>query len=304
MPETERVWIAGRYDRTRVVLYFDTATFHGTIPAGAPTMKAPVAVFPFDARVLPAAYIARLPRARDAEHFAVGDHYDLLLDGGRAFTVTLTTLVGFESDEYVGNSSYIGALGTLATADVPRFASQSYFVARRHVDQDPRAAAAHTDRRAPAAGLVRTPVPAGTRQRVTALLRARLATDADSAVRADVRTVPLRLEKVQPFRLAGGVLRYHVKARMEIVGTVCWMIDAWMMPPPKAQLMEGTVRTCLLDGPHGTPELLSVVSLGDGRTGLTLFVPQGDGWSYYLMEYRDGEGFGKMRILRGLTFGE
>jgi len=43
----------------------------------------------------------------------------LLLDYGKIATVTLTTLVGTETDEQVGNDSFIGALATLDDEDVP-----------------------------------------------------------------------------------------------------------------------------------------------------------------------------------------
>jgi hypothetical protein len=48
---------------------------------------------------LPASYIAHFQKAPNMEHFALGDKYDVVQDGSSILTVTVTTLIGFESDE-------------------------------------------------------------------------------------------------------------------------------------------------------------------------------------------------------------
>ena len=48
----------------------------------------------FDPVELPASYIARFQATPNAEHFALGDRYDLLLGNGIITMVKLTTLVG------------------------------------------------------------------------------------------------------------------------------------------------------------------------------------------------------------------
>jgi hypothetical protein len=109
----ERFWLAGRYDWNRIVVYFDAVHFGGTVPSEAEKIPCPVQVGVFCPVKLPLSYIAQFQQSPGAEHFSVGDKYDLLLDSGSVVTVTLTTLVGFESDEGVGNDSFIGALATV-----------------------------------------------------------------------------------------------------------------------------------------------------------------------------------------------
>lgn len=109
----ERFWIAGRYDGSRVIVYFDTVKFGGTIPADAGKIPDPVAEGFFSPQALSERYVASFQRGQAAERFKVGDRYDLMMDNGVVGTFTLTSLVGFESDEGSGNDSYIGALGTL-----------------------------------------------------------------------------------------------------------------------------------------------------------------------------------------------
>ena len=80
---------------------------------------------------LPASYIARFQKTPNAEHFAIGDRYDLLLGNGTIATIKLTTLVGCETDEQVGNDSFIGAFGTIEKKDSLVF-TNNYYAVRRH----------------------------------------------------------------------------------------------------------------------------------------------------------------------------
>jgi hypothetical protein len=108
-----RVWLAGRYDGNRLLVYFDAVQFNGTVPGDAEKLVCPIAVGFFCPVKLPQSYVAQFQKKPNMEHFALGDKYDVVQDGSNTLTVTLTTLVGFESDEGVGNDSYIGALATL-----------------------------------------------------------------------------------------------------------------------------------------------------------------------------------------------
>src|SRR5438093_2839009 len=94
--QPERFWLAGRYDGNRILVYFDAVKFNGTIPSEAEKIPCPVAVGLFCPVKLPASYIAQFQKGPNAEHFALGDKYDLIVDNSIA-TVTLTTLVGFEA---------------------------------------------------------------------------------------------------------------------------------------------------------------------------------------------------------------
>src|SRR5438105_3202598 len=74
----ERVWLAGRYDRTRVVVYFEAVKFDGTFPVDAASLAVPIADAFLEPKALPAGSVARFQQARDAERFTIGDRYDLL----------------------------------------------------------------------------------------------------------------------------------------------------------------------------------------------------------------------------------
>ena len=93
------------------MVYFERVKFKDTFPSNAKSIAAPIARAFFRPMVLPVSSVAGFQEEPGAEHFAIGDRYDLLLDGGRVATITLATVVGFESDEFVGNYSYIGAWG-------------------------------------------------------------------------------------------------------------------------------------------------------------------------------------------------
>lgn len=107
--ESERLWMAGRYDGNRIIVYFDAVQFNGTLPA-TPKNMVPAAGHFFEAVELSPEFIAPLQKTLTSEHFALGDHYDLILEENHVATVSLTTLIGCETDEGVGNDSYIGAL--------------------------------------------------------------------------------------------------------------------------------------------------------------------------------------------------
>jgi hypothetical protein len=113
----ERFWIAGRYDGNRVVIYFDAVQFQGTMSPSARKIAPPVVQAFFEPAALPASYVTQFQKGPAAEHFAIGDRYDLLLGNGIIRTIKLTTLVGCETDEAIGNDSYLGALGTVEDKD-------------------------------------------------------------------------------------------------------------------------------------------------------------------------------------------
>jgi hypothetical protein len=135
----ERFWLAGRYDGNRIVVYFDAVKFAGGLTAKALKIAPPVAEAFFDPVELPAGYIASFQNIPGAEHFALGDLYDLIVGNGSITTVKLTTLIGCETDEEVGNDSFIGALATVTSGRLP--SGGNYYAVRRHHSRiaDPRA---------------------------------------------------------------------------------------------------------------------------------------------------------------------
>jgi hypothetical protein len=128
---SERFWIAGRYDGNRVIVYFDAVKFGDTFPTEAAKITNPVAEGFFIPRTLPESYIRERQIAFMVERFGLGDQYDLLLDNGFVATFRLTALACFHGDEFTGNDSYVGALGTLDDSNALLFQG-NYFVVRPH----------------------------------------------------------------------------------------------------------------------------------------------------------------------------
>ena len=123
---SERLWVAGRYDGDRIVVYFDAVRFGPTMSSPARRIAPPIAELFFDPAELPADYIAGFQDKPGAERFAIGDRYDLLLGDGRTATVKLTTLVGLYNDEEVGNDSFVGALAAVEQPDFLAFTHDYY----------------------------------------------------------------------------------------------------------------------------------------------------------------------------------
>jgi hypothetical protein len=296
----ERFWLAGRYDRNRVVVYFEAVKFNGTFPSAPESIAAPIADSFFQPKVLQASSLARFQEEPGAEHFALGDRYDLLLDGGRVATITLATLVGFESDEFVGNDSYIGALASVPTADLPFF-TRDYYAVRRHEATRRVGSTRRTGQRTTFASLGNEPVPLNVQTRVAALIRERLKMDAFYARTAE-QTSP-SIKEAQRFTVAGGRGRYYVRAEL-MSSAVCATIGAWFAAAPTLHIVAAEESGCLQDFLPETPRLLNVVDLDGGRTGLILSFMGGDGRKLELFEYRDGAGVTDMRSLQSISFGE
>ena len=298
----ERLWLAGRYDRNHVVMYFSAVKFNGTVPADAVKIAEPKADAFFYPVGLPASYVSQLQKKTPrAERFSVGDRYDVLLDGGRVATITLDELVGFENDEQVGNDSYIGALGRVAPRDIPRL-TKDYYVARRH-----RATSAGKskaiDRRDSQAHLGREPVSADLEARMLPLLQEALAKDTTGNPQLSAANGTPVITLAQSFALADGSTRYYVSARVgSAQSQQCARVHAFVNPQPTLRVVSLDKSYCLND--PEAPSLLNVAHLGRGRTGLIVNVWGGDGRDLRLVEYRDGVGLFHLRIIQIIGAGE
>lgn len=135
------------------------------VPADAPKIVQPVVDGFFEHVELPASCIAKFQRKLASEHFALGDQFDLLTGASNPITITLTTLVGTEGDEQVGNDSYIGALATVERP-MDIYMTQGYYAVRRHKP------AAKTT--ALGARLAAEPLPFSVQSRIVALLPQRM----------------------------------------------------------------------------------------------------------------------------------
>jgi len=298
---SERLWLAGRYDRNHVVIYFSAVKFNGTVPPDAVKIAEPKADAFFYPVGLPASFVSQLQKKTPrAERFSIGDRYDVLLDGGRVATITLDRLVGFENDEQVGNDSYIGALGRVAPRDIPRLA-KDYYVARRH--RSASAGKTKTDRRDSQAHLGREPMSAELQASILPLLEDALARDTTGHPQLTAPNGTPVITRAQSFALADGSTRYYVSAGAgRAQSQQCARVLAFLNPQPTLRVVSLDKSYCLND--PEAPSLLNVAHLGRGRTGLIVNVPGADGRDLRLVEYRDGVGLFHMRIIQIIAAGE
>jgi hypothetical protein len=292
----ERYWLAGRYDANRVVIFFQAVTFGGTLPPDAQELPWPVASGFCCPVKLPASYLARFQKAPGAEHFALGDKYDLIIDKGETVTVTLTTLVGAESDEGVGNNSHIGALASLEKHKEGWLGS-NYYAARRHRQRTERIAYPSI------AWIRREPVRLDIQTEILGFLTAEVSARVSEAKRSAVGNVPPSLA-VQQFRLADGTIRYYARAEWQRgewpTVEASYSLGGWFAPFPKLHVVAVELGWDF----ESLPELLNVIYLGPDRTGVIVKTKGVESIWWELHEYRDGVGVRGMPTLHSTGGGE
>jgi hypothetical protein len=298
--QPERFWLAGRYDGNRILVYFDAVKFNGTIPSEAEKIPCPVAVGLFCPVKLPASYIAQFQKGPNAEHFALGDKYDLIVDNSIA-TVTLTTLVGFEADEAVGNSSFIGALATVEQDKQDwLYFMKGYLALRRHRDGGGKG---RQRLRTVFASLLDEPVRFDIQSKIVGLLKGRMNTMVTDEKRREAESVSPSFA-VQQFRLADGSLRYYGRAgwktREGPRAKMIFGLGAWIAPLPALHLQ--AVESAA--GFGYLPELLNVIDLGGGNTAIVVSQQGDDSRSLSLLEYHGGLDLSHMRTLQSISVGE
>src|SRR5262249_19125578 len=127
---------------------------------------------------LPAAYVAQFQKNPAAEHFHPGDRYDLLLGEGRVATVTITSFVGYVSDDEDDDPSYIGALARVSDATA-LVGTRGYYALRRHAASRNKveataASASLADATGDAAALTEQPVRFDVQTQILAVLTERM----------------------------------------------------------------------------------------------------------------------------------
>lgn len=237
------------------------------------------------------------------EHFALGEEYDVL-SGSNAIHVKLTTLVGTEGDEEVGNDSYIGALGTVI-GECDLSGTEEYYVVRRHrepVCGSPRQAWPGGVFPTRFAGLVHDPVRFDVQTQIVSLLTQRMMLLAsDLQRRASKGHAPAFT--IQPFRIADGSLRYYATAEWKSGAKPepsDFSLGAWLVPTPSPRVLAVETRHLEVN----LPRILNVTSLGDGRTAIILSNSALDSNSTDLVEYRDGADVAHMRYIQSIGAGE
>jgi hypothetical protein len=303
-PKSERFWVAGRYDGNRVLVYFDAVKFKGTLPSSARKLPYPVADGFFDAVELPASYVVQFQKGTGAEHFSVGDQYDLLLGNGGVATVTLTTLIGYEGDEYTGNDSFIGALATVKDRNSLLF-TKNHYALKRHREPASGGPKFPPKIQTVYASLLDEPVRFNVQSRIVSVLTERMKTIENDYERHRMAGVSPAFA-VQSFRLANGSLRYYARANRETekepIGGSNDALGAWLTSSLQTLAIE--TRTSPYGFESALPNLRNVVDLGGGRTGVIVSVSGEDSGSLSLVEYRDGASLREMNTLQVLSAAE
>lgn len=218
--------------------------------------------------------------------------------------MSVTTLLGFQSDEGVGNDSYIGALTTLEKDKQEWLMyTPNYLAVRRHRELPDGAGKSPESARTVFAGLLNEPVPFDTQSKIVELLNDRMNLMATDAQRHEAEKVA-PLFAVQQFRLADGSQRYYARAGWKSGrgsrGKLIYGLGAWIAPLPTLHLLAIEPAA----GFEYLPDLLNVIDLGDGNTGI-IFSEHGDDSAWLsLVEYRDGMDLGHMTILQSIGSGE
>lgn len=303
-PRQQRFWIAGRYDGNRMIIYFDTVKFNGTVPPKAPSIVEPVAPGFFMPVELPPSYIAQFENRPDAEHFALGQRYDVLVYGN-AVEVTLTSLVGTEGDEGVGNDSYIGALATVTSkCSLLDGSDDMYFAVRPHREPDcdsPPQAWPSGESSTRYAEIVHEPLRFDVQSQIVSLLTQRMGTVASAEQRKAAKGRSPEFT-VQSFRLTNGSVRYYATADWNgpVLSDSDFSLGAWLAPEPTLHILAVEKG----DSDVYLPTILNVADLGGGKTGIILSTGTEDSNATVLVEYRDGLDMAHMPLLQSIAAGE
>jgi hypothetical protein len=284
---------------------FDAVTFNDTLSSNSHQITRPVAKGFFGPVGIDQTYARKFQGAPGSERFALGDKYDLVSGQGLVRTITLTDLVGAETDEGVGNDSFLGALGSLNKDDMPL--EDDYYVLRRH-HESPNVNG--SEKALPVEGgtyayLQSGPVRFDVQMQIVDLLTGRMKVLATEAARRATERVSPQVE-VTAFHLSDGSLRYYAFAGWysgaQATGDNSYSIGAWLSREPTLHIIALERRTFGYQGDE--PKLLNVIDLGGGRTGVIVFISAGESIETDLFEYRDGVVLKDMRVLQSIATGE
>lgn len=301
--QSDRFWLAARYDRDRILVYFDAVHFADTFPKDAKEIPCPMTIGLFCPVELPASYIQHFQKEPNAEKFGLEDKYDLIINGVDIATVTLTTLVGFKSDEGVGNNSFIGALATLEKdkQDWMYFA-KNYLVVRRH--QEAATGSARPKIRTVYARLAEIrPVRFDIQTELVDLLTERMKTMATAPERQQAESIA-PFFAVQEFCLPNGDVRYYARAGWSSgkgpTTRLIYALAAWVDPLPKPHILAVESNS----GFDFLPDLVNVTDLGGGKMVIIVSQHGDDSGEMTLLEYSDGMDLGHMRVLQSVGAGQ
>lgn len=290
----DHYWLAGRYDGNHVIVYFNAVKFKDTLQANAKPIPPPAAGAFFEPDGISPEFSQRFQAGPGKWRFALGDHYRLLMGQGNVLPVVLSTLVGCETDEAVGNDSYVGAVAQTAGPQ-PWLTTPDYYVIEP-ADQPPPSTSQ--------ARLIQEPVPFEVERQIASKLEAVF-----SHQKSPPQVQPDSLAfHVQPLQLAGGDIRYYVRAEWKLLHpkapNTVFSIGIWMSPSPELRVLATEPQ----ESPYGfgsdLPALLNAVDLAGGKTGLIISQSFEDSNSLDLVIYRDGANVKSMVTLQSIGMGE
>ena len=299
--QPQRFWLAGRYDRNRIIVYFEAVKFKGSLPVTGKKLVPAAARF-FDSVEISTNYVAQFQKAHTTQGFGPGDHYDLILEENHIAVVSLTTLVGCETDEEVGNDSFIGALATLNDDDLPYF-RKDYYALREHQKGKENGPNSTAEMLTVWTRLDDEPVEFNVQTQIVGLLSDRMKTLATDVQRRHAESSS-PVFQVQAFRLNDGTLRYYARAEWKPekdLDRSSYALGAWISPAPRLHILALEQRTSGYEPFEGVlPNLLNIVDLG-GKTGIIVSTGGDDSVELNLLEYRDGVNLSHMRTLQSIA---
>jgi hypothetical protein len=212
--------------------------------------------------------------------------------------------VGFEGDEQVGNDSFIGALATPERADRLIF-TRDYYVVRRHVEPPPNSPKPRFDPNAPIVRLDPDPVPFNIQTQAAALITERMKSAAlPEGLRRQAEKISPTIT-VQRFTIGDGSTRYFLWADWRSEQGAGYQsivrLAAWLAPSPLHFL--AVEPPYVFDGVQ-KENLLNVVDLGSGRTGIVVYIQGADSRGIQLREYKDGADLNQMRAIQSVGVAE
>jgi hypothetical protein len=228
---------------------------------------------------------------------------------GRVATVTLTTAVGYVSDDEDDDPSYVGSLAKVDEA-AALTGTRGYYALRRHDSSSPAsrqqqpgaASASLLTRGRTFAGLSDEPVRLDIQTQIATLLTERLrATLARQSQAADLEPTMA----VQAFHLADGFSRYYARiewrADDQPEGSPSFAMGAWIAPQGGLHILAVEPITSPYGFTDELPNLLNVVDLGEGKTGIIVSITGPGEDTVGLWEYRDGDNLSQMHLFQSLV---
>lgn len=293
----QTAFIGGRYDGDRVIVYFDAVKLGNTLQANSTPMQPAVVAGFFDPVLVSTEYSKRFQNDKAAEKFDIGKKYRVVWGNGNSGVIKITSLVACQTDEFVGNDSYIGAVGTFEGGDGAELSGDHYVV--EPVTANP----ANGGK----AGLVNEPAPFELQQRIAVLMQRLSPEKAAAAIRAQLRPKSLAFD-VQPFKLTDGQLRYYARAQWNAPGAPdgkrTFALGAWISPSPEMRVLAVEPQKTYYGFQDALPKLLNVAGLPSGDTMVIMYNPWEDTTEVVLAVYRDRAELMQMRRLQRISWGE